>query len=508
MQVQNMARKKRIRNLIVVCALTAIIITVSTYAWFVGMQPVNVTSFDVEIETTDSLLLSLNGTNWSSSVSISGDTLEQVSYAGHTNNWGKLIPMSTIGEMDRIASRMKLYEKASLTASPGGYRLMASRVANDENLTLPEPEGYVVFDLFIHNMSGRHYIEELNPADEEAIYLTIDSEAKIASDGVAGTGIENSIRVAFTQIGRVKGTTAAGHASITGATCNDSTIEGVKVTGVCRPAQIWEPNDRKHEEAAIEWYDTSCRARTGLDVTDFNSYDEDARTCGTVEDGTSYPTYAVSEPIGSEHNIDVYDGAAYNGYLESSRNPKTTFLESFPYFTDTMKMLPGVDRPEFMRLAPNSITKLRIYIYIEGQDVDNFDFAQIGKKISINFGFTKQRFIEDDIDYTGPQINPAAPVITLTGDNPYEITVGTVYEDPGFTVMDDQCNVYLDDPEKEEELEACTDALAEATIVNDSAVNINVPGSYMVAYIVKDDNGNQTIKARTVIVKEASQQGN
>ena len=59
-------------------------------------------------------------------------------------------------------------------------------------------------------------------------------------------------------------------------------------------------------------------------------------------------------------------------------------------------------RKEFMSLAPNSITKVRVYIYLEGQDIDNYDFAQIGKAISINFGFTKQRFTEDDIDYNGP----------------------------------------------------------------------------------------------------------
>ena len=66
-----------------------------------------------------------------------------------------------------------------------------------------------------------------------------------------------------------------------------------------------------------------------------------------------------------------------------------------------------------MTLAPNSITKLRIYIYIEGQDIDNYDFAQIGKKIAVNFGFTKERFDDEntqyDVGYTGPSLNVPAP---------------------------------------------------------------------------------------------------
>ena len=52
-----------------------------------------------------------------------------------------------------------------------------------------------------------------------------------------------------------------------------------------------------------------------------------------------------------------------------------------------------------MTLAPNSITKVRVYVYLEGQDVDNYDFASLGKKISINFGFTKERFFDEDVDY-------------------------------------------------------------------------------------------------------------
>ena len=67
-----------------------------------------------------------------------------------------------------------------------------------------------------------------------------------------------------------------------------------------------------------------------------------------------------------------------------------------------MKNVAGADRPQFMTLAPNSITKVRVYIYLEGQDVDNYDFASLGAKVSVNFGFTKERYTEGDIDYDGP----------------------------------------------------------------------------------------------------------
>ncbi|HHT38514.1 MAG TPA: hypothetical protein GXZ95_03780, partial [Mollicutes bacterium] len=195
-------RASRIGKIVVLTTLTAVMLSVSTYAWFIGMRVVNVSSFDVEIASTESLLLSLDGENWDNTVSISQATLDAVSYDGHTNSWGGrgLIPMSSIGQMDSSVSRMVLYEKASLDPTAGGYRLLSSRVPNHINDN-PEQEGYVVFDLFIKNITGSQYIKELNILDEESIYLTTDSEVTVASDGVKNTGIENSVRVAFAQIG-------------------------------------------------------------------------------------------------------------------------------------------------------------------------------------------------------------------------------------------------------------------------------------------------------------------
>ena len=72
-----------------------------------------------------------------------------------------------------------------------------------------------------------------------------------------------------------------------------------------------------------------------------------------------------------------------------------------------MKDYRGTARPTFMMLAPNSVTKVRVYIYLEGQDIDNYDFAQLGKRISVAFGFTKERFYGEDVKYN--ETNPQGP---------------------------------------------------------------------------------------------------
>ncbi len=416
----NEKHSKNIRKLAAFCCLIAIFLSVSTYAWFIGMKRVEVSEFDINIATTEGLFLSMDGIDWKYNLDVNTAT----QYENNTNKIDdvELIPLSSVGDMDSTTSRMKLFEKSSLTAVPGGYRLLSAQV---NNYTEQEPntqayiegDGYVAFDLFIKNLSGEEYYVTNNPENEEAIYLNTDSSVTVATDGgVENTGIENSIRVAFTQLGRVKADTTD-QDTITGMTCADDEDGAAQVTGICRNAQIWEPNDTDHVQNAINWYDKSCLARTAADVDSDASYtDGDTTTCNTISNGTSYPTYAISRRIDVADEVNVYDGTAFNKYtansIESSEYPtysaadsdgKAAYkLVSFPYFTDTMKNIAGADRPQFMTLAPNSITKVRVYIYLEGQDIDNYDFAQLGAKVSVNFGFTKERYTEGDIDYDGP----------------------------------------------------------------------------------------------------------
>ena len=400
----NEKHSKKIRKLVAMCSLIAIILAVSTYAWFIGMKRVEVSEFDINIATTEGLFLSMDGIDWKYNL----DVNEATQYDNNTNKLDgvELIPLSSVGDMDSTTSRMKLFEKSSLTAVPGGYRLLSAQVNNYT--------GYVAFDLFIKNLSGDEYYIDNDPDNEEAIYLNTNSSVKVADvGGVPNTGIENSLRVAFAQIGRVEGDTVD-QDTITGITCADDADGAAPVTGICRSAQIWEPNDTAHVQNAINWYDKSCLARTAADVYSSSSYtesDDGTTTCNDIVNGTAYPTYAISRRIDVADGVNIYDGTAFNTYATNTIDYATYAaaedkapykLVEYPNFTDTMKNIAGAERAQFMTLAPNSITKVRVYIYLEGQDIDNYDFAQLGAKVSVNFGFTKERYTEEDIDYDGP----------------------------------------------------------------------------------------------------------
>ncbi|MDD4705616.1 MAG: DUF5011 domain-containing protein [Bacilli bacterium] len=458
----------KIRHIVFIFGITTLLISVATYAWYIGMRTVNISSFDIEIATTDSLLISLDGKTWSDEVIIS-EANHDKTYPGNTNSWGGkgLIPMSSMGEVSQVSSRLIFYEKASLTATPGGFRLLASRVNNSG---VKEQEGYVAFDVFIKNFSGKQYFKNLNILDEEAIYLTIDSEAGVAASGVPNTGIENSVRVAFAHIGRVIAKTT-NPSTITSITCSDTN----EVTGICRNAAIWEPNDKYHHANAISWYNTVCKKRIGSDVRNPKSY---SGSCNLIQDGTAYPTYVVNSSIGSADNVDIYDGSSYNGYIYSNK------LTSMSYFTDTMRDETGTNRLEIFTLAPNSITKIRVYVYIEGQDIDNYEYASIGKKIEVQFGFTKERFSASEIYYEAGEveIDVWKPIISIDPDI-REITInqGETFIVPTATATD-KISEDLDGNDITE------DITRKIQIIN--PVDTNVPGVYYVTYNVSDWAGN------------------
>ena len=399
MAKRNQKHEKRVKKLIVICMLSAIILTVSTYAWFIGMQTVSVNAFEVKIAAADGLALSVTGEkdSFSDNVTINAEELAEIAkvYQTHTNKWTDLQPISTVGKMNTDHSRMIIYEKSSLTASAGGYRLLSEVLNNTTRTDGKEADGYVVFDLFVKNLSGEAYYSTNDVENEEAIYLTVDSNVSVSTSGVKDTGIENSVRVAFAQVGRVKADSETG--VIQGITCKDTTKSGSsdkEVTGICRDARIWEPNDTKHVANAISWYNKSCGKRT--DGTTWGAKE----TCKTIEDGVAYDTYAVNKVIpetGKEQDVDVYDGAAYNEY--TANVGVDNYLYNVETISDTEKNYTGASRPQFMTLAPNSITKVRVYVYIEGQDIDNYDFASLGKAITVNFGFTKERFYAEDFGY-------------------------------------------------------------------------------------------------------------
>ena len=96
-------------------------------------------------------------------------------------------------------------------------------------------------------------------------------------------------------------------------------------------------------------------------------------------------------------------------------------------------------------------------------------------------GTTAGDFYVDNISQI-PTVDETAPVITLIGDNPLELTVGNTYTDPGATAEDN------------------VDGNISANIVvGGDTVDTNVEGSYTVTYNVSDEAGNAATEVTRVV---------
>lgn len=424
-------QQRKLAWLFALTGITAVVLIVETYAWFIGTGSIQTSEFQIGVSTEKSLFLSLDGENWSENLTISRENIlglleesltedNHNAYEGNTNKWVDeevgLIPISTSGEKDNTVSRLKLFGKSSITATPGGFRLISTRLDNyseelgeDGEKTgkyVDEREGYVAFDLFIKNGEGVDYIEKYNEEDDEAIYLTTNSSVSVVKSGDTEEndyGLANSVRLAFAQIGRVA-SASANTGDIVSMVCSPTNtgtgedgetypVKGEQ-TGLCSETKttIWEPNDTAHDEKLIEYFNRVCKGKEvedGEDGTKIVTYGaNDEVKCVDLVSGTATNTYVVNTDITSTDNVDVYDGL--NGYeIDELEEYKISKYETF---TDTHKMLKDEERPAFFKLAANSVTKIRVYIYLEGQDVDNYDLISLGKTIKINFGFTKDQF--------------------------------------------------------------------------------------------------------------------
>ena len=78
------------------------------------------------------------------------------------------------------------------------------------------------------------------------------------------------------------------------------------------------------------------------------------------------------------------------------------------------------------------------------------------------------------------------PTITLLGDNPLELTVGDTYNEPGYSANDD-----------------VDGNITGSVVVNSSAVNTNIIGSYSITYTVSDNASNSVTVTRTVNISAA-----
>ena len=325
--------KRKLNSLFMMVLLTGMLLLSSTYAWFSANKEVELNGINAKVVAAEGLQISLDGETWSSKITLNSTTLGNAADNNYT--WpDALVPVSTTGTTSSGNMDM-LYGNVSADGTE------LNGVGQEVDSTTTK---YIVFDLYFKNSSSRTG----EGTDVDVLQLNNGTSVAInATDGKTGTGLENCVRSAVVLYGGKESMTAEG-----------STIRAIAAgtPKVC----IWEPNYNKHINEVV-----NNDSRISDASTVFTTIGLLPAASGTVSDIKSATVPENSTTLALQKTLQT--------------DAKLTVATE-------MSNLGGSDK---LTLAPNSVMKARVYIWLEGQDPDCIDTASTGKSIDIVLGFTK-----------------------------------------------------------------------------------------------------------------------
>lgn len=330
---------KRIRkdirfNIILVAIfLTSLVFIYSTYAWFSSSLDVTISDFKMTTNSIDGLYISLDGVTWSDSIEVSKENMEKLlhqTYKNHTTQWSdEMSPISTIGIDDNNTNKFALFGNKRDLVENISYTTKDKIDFIKMHEKEPNYRNYfVAFDIFIKNRTPSPY--------EDNIYF--DSTTSVKGKTKDYNIIINSVRVglSFTDII----SSDAGINDIQNINCNN------KCTSL-----IYEPNAYNHDEDTIDY------------LKKHNI---------TIKNGEYYETHSV---INEGDNVDLWSGVKgsdikYDTEHFAIQNTITNF-----------------EKP--IVSMPDGIVKARVYLWIEGQDIDVIKHKSEDDTVSVSLNFVK-----------------------------------------------------------------------------------------------------------------------
>lgn len=320
-------KKNRLFYLLLLLFVTVISLSVSSYAWFTSNRLVKVDLLNVSVKAQGGIEISVDGSNWKSSVSADDITKARENYPNSVNQIPSVLePVSSVMDIDN--GKVKLFYGVALNNSDGDYILDTTRSIEEESFGNDSNGKFVTFDLF------------LKVNKDTDLYLT--PESNVTYGGDTSFGIENAVRFAFV---------------LEGSTFTGSSLDVIQnlTTNDRNNVYVWEPNYDVHTLNGVN----NARDVYGINI-------------GTTSDSL------------------LYDGVAKE--FDKDKNITTTKANSkyYPEYFSTVKVdyytISGFNNNVKMFNIKNGISKIRVYMWIEGQDVDCENNASIGNvALSLQF---------------------------------------------------------------------------------------------------------------------------
>ena len=450
-------QRKRLNSLILLVAFTAVMLIVSTYAWFVAQKNVTLGNLQGTVTVVEGLEVSLDAKTWGQEIDFS-DVVYGADQSGLKKQYGstehniipsEMTPISTTGDdgigyvkadgsldtaTGKVATATELAMYKGKAEVSGGHLVLSDIQVpdgkNPEDNADAKPtdlgfKGYYAIDLFIRNSGEPDAAPEGTEEDNaklnrlyDALQINEGSSLSLLSGGSTTTGLQNTVRVAFAlyEATEVEGTASVDVLASQDEIINATVKAGGEGTSTIRDVAIWEPNAYDHIEMVTTNQRNTTVYRVLFNTTDDAStaynipkedIDDSADVTNMVHKITAtqlIPTYALN--AASTTNIgNVYD---WNDGLTTNKLKKQVTLKTNKkgdadfQMAGTAKNLVSVrsDATKVYKLGnetgaqnfyipKNEVSRIRMYVWLEGQDVDCINQASHGGGIELDVGLVR-----------------------------------------------------------------------------------------------------------------------
>lgn len=382
---QKNKRKSEMNAMFFIILIAAVMFIISTYAWFSTQKNVSITNLQGTVEVAEGLEISLDAQNWSNGI-VLGKEEGQLSiidnaYTGHHNiSPTEMLPVSTLG----LVSSNTMTDLKMLRGKIENSKILSEiKPMNEQqtDATKTDYPGYFAFDIFLKNSSK-------NDTQDDILQLNYDSSLEIMDASKVNTGLQNTARVAFVK-----------YSGTSDVMANQATIlketAGVGVGAVSSyisDVAIWEPNSNAHSEYIV----------TNNNMITWSAADSTAYATKTLDNGkkgfdvtTQMPTYALKESSEGATINDIYkwDGSetkVQKQYvLQTKVTAKASTEDDYALEDGVQDLVSTSNGTTKFGIAPSKISRIRIYVWLEGQDVDCINYASHGGGIKVNIGLVK-----------------------------------------------------------------------------------------------------------------------
>ena len=383
-------KKSEMNAMFFIILLALVIFIISTYAWFSTQRNVSITNLNGIVEVAEGLEISLDAQNWSNGI-VLGDEVGQLdiiedAYLDNKNiSPTEMLPVSTLGLSTLPASRgepTRLTDLQMLRGTISNSIQLSNIVATDNEMTNsddPTYPGYFAFDVFLKNSSRQDVLVDelqLNYDSSLQILAQSDENEEEESSDPSSTGLQNTARVAFA---KYEGTAdvMADQATILNQTAG---IGAGASTVYIDDVAIWEPNANDHVEYIVQ--NNNKITWSGQDQGTYGS---------SFTTTTKMPTYALTSSSLGHSIANIYKWDGTEQYLEKQNTLQTTKTspEDYTINEGVQNLVSTSDGTTKFTIAANAISRIRIYVWLEGQDVDCINYASYGGGITVNIGLVK-----------------------------------------------------------------------------------------------------------------------